>query len=229
MNRLVVVHQPDFLPWLGFFDRLLRADLYVVLDCVQYINRGWMHRDRIKTPLGPQWLSLSVKKSPRGTPMSEIHLSEEVRWRDDNLALIRQNYRSAPFADEVMPQLERLYRLPTTSLVEFNLASIAGIMEQFDIHTQLIMASSLNPQGKGNDLIVDILRSVGATHYLSGQGARAYFEPGPFAAAGIEVVWQDFAHPVYPQMHGSFVPMLSAIDLLFNCGVKRSRELLGSS
>ena len=229
MNRLVVVHQPDFLPWLGFFDRLLRADLYVALDCVQYINRGWMHRDRIKTPLGPQWLSLSVKKSPRGTPMREIRLSEEAQWRDGNLALIRQNYRSAPFVDDLMPHLETLYRLPTMSLVEFNLASIGMLMDQFDINTQLIMASSLSPQGKGNDLIVDILRRVGATHYLSGEGARAYFEPGPFAAAGIEVVWQDFEHPVYPQMHGAFVPMLSAIDMLFNCGVKRARELLRGS
>ncbi len=99
-------------------------------------------------------------------------------------------------------------------------------MRLFDIQIEMIAATSLSPQGKSNELLVDILRKIGADRYLSGVGARDYFRPEPFAAAGIEVTWQDFRHPVYSQLHGEFVPYLSSIDLLLNCGIDQSREIL---
>ena len=102
------------------------------------------------------------------------------------------------------------------------------LSELFDIAVPRVFASELQCTGTSNKLLVNILRKVGATHYLSGPGARAYFDPAPFVEAGIKVVWQDFEHPVYPQLHGEFIPYLSSIDMLFNCGVSQSRELLRS-
>jgi len=232
MTRTVVIHQPDFLPWLGFFDRLLKADLFIVLDHVQFVSgtaRSWMHRDRIKTPTGARWLSLSLQKAPLGTPIRDIRLAPDPAWRARNLNLVRENYRKALYFDYMFPQLERLYASSHTRLVDMNLDAIDLLCAAFDIHVERALSSEMSPAGASNEMLAELLRGSGATHYLSGLGAREYFDPAPFARAGVEVVWQDFTHPVYPQLHGPFVPMLSAVDMLFNCGVERSRDLLRSS
>ncbi len=229
MNKTVVIHQPDFIPYLGFFHRFLSSDQYLVLDHVQFVNgssRAWTHRDKIKTPKGAQWLSVSVHKAPRDTPINQIVLSDVVDWRSDNLRLLEANYRQAPFYDEIMPHLRRLYEQPVTMLADFNLCSIRMLMSLLDVERPMVLSSSLEPQGAKNELLVDLLQKVGASHYLSGVGARDYMDESIFRAAGIEVLWQDFRHPVYPQLFGDFEPYLSAIDVLFNCGVDASRRLL---
>ena len=228
MNKIVVIHQPDFLPHLAFFHRLLRADQWIVLDHVQFVNgtsRSWTHRDKIKTPRGPQWLTVSVRKAARDTPINAIELSE-TGWREQNLNLIRENYRDADHYNKIYPELEVLYGLPCTKLSEFTMASIRMLLRLFDIAIPTIISSTLQPAGHNNELLVDILQKVSATRYLSGTGALDYFDPAPFAGAGIGVDWQEFRHPVYPQLHGEFVPYLSSIDLLLNCGVDQSREIL---
>lgn len=229
MKKTVVIHQPDFVPYLGFFHRFLHADQYIVLDHVQFVtgtSRSWTHRDKIKTPAGERWLTLSVKKAPMGTPINQIELSETVNWAKDNLNLLAQNYRRAPFFDEVFPAVESLYRKPPRLMADFNLKSIELLMDLLDVRLPWVRSSELAPVGASNELLVDLLGKVGATHYLSGMGARGYMLPENFERAGIEVMWQDFRHPVYPQLFGPFVPYLSSLDALFNCGIEGSRELL---
>lgn len=229
MTKTVVIHQPDFIPYLGFFHRFLSADLYLVLDHVQFVNgtsRAWTHRDKIKTPKGAQWLSVSVQKVPRDTPINQVELSDAVDWRSANLRLLEANYCQAPFYEEIMPSLRSLYAEPARTLVDFNLSSIRMLMTLLDVERPMLLSSSLAPQGARNELLVDLLRKVGADQYLSGVGARDYMDESLFAAAGIKVLWQDFRHPVYPQLFGDFEPYLSAIDVLFNCGVEESRRLL---
>ena len=229
MSKTVVIHQPDFLSYLGFFHRLLQADLFVLLDCAQYVDgtrNAWMNRDKIKTPQGEKWLTVSVRRAPRNSQIREIELSDSIDWRAGNLNLLRENYKSAPFFAEIFPAVEELYAYQCEKLIDFNLRSIDLMLKLFDVHPAMQFASTLDPVGKKNDLLVDIRGKVGATHYLSGTGARDYFEPAPFERAGITVLWQEFKHPVYPQSHGDFLPYLSSIDLLFNCGISRSREIL---
>ncbi|OGO28993.1 MAG: hypothetical protein A2W33_07315 [Chloroflexi bacterium RBG_16_52_11] len=227
-KKVVVIHQPDFVPYLGFFHRFLHADFYIALDHVQFVhsNRSWTHRDKIKTEQGAKWLTLSVKKAPRDTAINQIELSTDIDWRQDNLRLLEQNYRKAPFYSELMPVIERLYARPFHLLRDFNMASIEMLMDMLDVRIPRMWSSSLEPVGSKNELLVDLLKKVSATHYLSGVGARDYFQPEPFAGAGIEVVWQNFSHPVYVQQFGEFVPYLSALDVLFNHGVMASREIL---
>lgn len=227
-KKVVVIHQPDFLPYLGFFDRLRDADLFILLDTAQFVDgtsRAWTHRDRIKTAAGEKWLTLAVQKHPHGTSIRDIRLAEGD-WRQRNLALIRENYRHAPFFAEIWPQLQALYATPGERLLDLNLAALTFAMAALGLEVPLRFASTLDAGGKKNELLANLLRQVEATHYLSGPGARAYFEPGPFQAAGVEVVWQDFHHPVYPQQFGPFLPNLSCIDLLLNCGTERSRHIL---
>ena len=228
-KKTVVIHQPDFVPYLGFFHRFLQADFFIALDHVQYVNgssRAWTHRDKIKTDQGEKWLTVSVKKAPRDTAINQIELSTDTGWRQDNLRLLEHNYRKAPFYVELMPEIERLYARPFLLLRDFNMASIEMLMEMLDVCIPWVWSSSLDPAGAKNELLVDLLQKVSATHYLSGVGARNYFRPEPFAQAGIEVVWQDFTHPVYAQQFGEFVPYLSALDVLFNHGIKASRDIL---
>ena len=227
--KTVVIHQPDFVPYLGFFHRLLYADLYVVLDHVQFVNgstRAWTHRDKIKTPHGERWLSISVRKAPRDTAINQVMLSTETDWRVANLRLLETNYKQSAFFHEIMPEVEALYGRPCSYLSEFTLQSIEMLMDMLDLSVPMVLSSKLNPHGSKNELLIDLLGKVGATHYLSGVGARAYFDPTPFQSAGIEVIWQHFDHPIYPQLFGEFVPYLSSLDMLFNCGTQRSRALL---
>lgn len=230
-KKVVVIHQPDFAPYLGFFHRFLHADLYIALDHVQFVSgtsRSWTNRDKIKTAQGEKWLTVSVEKAPRDTAINQIELSVGVDWRKDNLRLLEQNYRKAPYYAELMPEIERLYAQPFHALRDFNMASIEMLMDMLDVRIPWLWSSCLSPVGKKNELLVDLLKKVSATHYLSGVGARDYYDPEPFAKAGIEMIWQDFTHPVYTQQFGEFLPYLSALDVLFNHGITASRELLRS-
>ncbi len=227
MSKTVVIHQPDFLPYLGFFHRFLLANEWIILDHVQFLrnSKSWHHRDKIKCAQGEKWLTIAIQKCHQMTPINEVLLSD-TQWRADHLNLITANYRNAPFYMEIMPHIYRLYECRGERLVDFNLASIDMIKQLFDVSIPAVPASSLHPEGKANELLVDLLKKVEADTYLSGAGARAYYDPLPFDNAGINVMWQDFTHPVYPQLHGDFIPYLSSIDLLFNCGISESRHIL---
>ncbi len=229
-KKIVVIHQPDFAPYLGFFHRFLHADMYIALDSVQYVSssRGWTNRDKIKTAQGEKWLSVSVNKAPRHTAISQIELSTIIDWRQDNLRLLEHNYRKAPFYSELMPEVSQLYAKPFQLLRDFNMAFIEMLMDMLDVRIPWVWSSELDPVGTKNELLVNLLQKVAATHYLSGVGARDYFEAEPFTRAGIEVIWQDFTHPLYTQQFGEFVPFLSVLDVLFNHGIKTSQELLRS-
>jgi len=229
LTQTVVIHQPDFAPYLGFFHRFLRADLYIVLDHVQFVNgtaNSWTHRDKIKTPNGEQWLTLATRKAPRDTAINAIELSTTVDWATSNLNLLAQNYRKAPFYAEVMAQVERLYQEPPALMADFNLRVISWLMGCFDVVRPMVRSSTLDPQGQKNELLIDLLKKTNGTRYISGTGARGYMNEALFVEAGIAVDWQVFHHPVYPQMHGHFIPYLSAIDILMNCGLKGAKELL---
>lgn len=230
MVKTAVIHQPDFMPHIGFFHRLLQADIFILLDHVQFVNhstRSWTHRDKIKTANGERWLTISVVKAPHGTPINQIELAD-IDWREKNLNLLRENYHDAPYFAELFPRVQALYAVPGKRLVEFNTASIKMLMEWFGIEIPMINSSDMQPNGNKNELLVDLLKKAGANRYLSGLGARNYYQAGPFGDADIEVLWQQFTHPVYPQQFGEFIPYLSSIDLFFNCGIEPSRVILRS-
>ncbi len=226
--KVAVIHQPDFLPYLGFFHRLLYADVFVLLDHVQFVTNGrnsWTHRDKIKTAKGEQWLTVGVRKVSLGIPINQIMLAD-TDWRSENLNLLKENYRNAHYYPEIFPRLEELYAIPCERLVEFNVASIQLLMDWFELEIPVLYSSNLDPVGRKNELLVDMLGKIGATDYLSGVGARNYFSQEPYESAGIAVRWHEFSHPQYPQQFGEFIPYLSSIDVFFNCGIEGTRKIL---
>lgn len=228
-DKVVVIHQPDFMPYLGFFDRLLKADIFVILDNVQYVrdsSRAWTARDKIKTAQGEKWIKVGTKRAPLGTKINEIVLSEENNWRVSHINLFQENYRSAPYYDEIIPYIKELYDYRCKYLVDFNLKAIEMLLSLFDIKVQMVIASDLNVNGKNNELVINIIKKLSCRKYLSGIGARDYYVPELYEKAGIDVIWQNFTHPIYEQQYDGFIPYLSSVDLLFNCGIDKSRNIL---
>jgi hypothetical protein len=229
MSKIVVIHQPDFLSYIGFFHRLLHSDLYLILDDVQFVtgtSKSWMNRDKIKTQNGEKWLTVSVKKAPKLTNINQIDLNYSLNWQNQNLELLKQSYRKSKYYKEIIPYLEKLYSNKCEKLVDFNMASIFMLIDLFDIKIDIKYSSNLITSKTKSERLVELLTQVEATHYLSGIGAKDYHVDEPFDNANIEVVWQDFEHPVYTQLYDEFIPYLSSIDLLFNCGIKESRKIL---
>lgn len=223
----VCIHQPDFAPWIGFFDRLVRSDVYVVLDNVQFLRRGWHHRDKIKSLNGPKWLTVPVKKKGRYYQnINEVEIDDSRDWRRDHLNAIRSNYAKSPFLDETFFEIEEIYARPWARLIDFNIAVINLFIRAFDISASTVIGSTLGVTGTKNELLADIMKTVNGDTYLAGEGSRSYLEEELLNNRGIDVVWQSFHHPIYPQLHGEFTPGLSSLDFLFNCGAEDCKRIL---
>lgn len=215
---IVCIHQPDFVPHLGFFHRLLLADHFILLDDVKFIKDGWQHRDRIKSRNGSTWLTLSVRKGSHHQHINEVVMAEGNKWIDHNLNLLHECYSKAKYFPEVFPQVESIYRGDHRRMIDFNCALLDLAMGYFDISIPITRASEYGIATTSSTRLLALVQAKQGDTYYSGTGSRDYLDEEIFRAAGVRVIWQDFTHPVYPQLHGDFEPMLSCLDVLFNCG-----------
>lgn len=216
---IITIHQPDFMPWLGFFDRWHRADVLIVLDDVQFIRRGWQHRDKIKTAQGVQWLTLPVIKRHRfDQKINEVELDNSQNWRKKHLGQLRAAYGKAPGFKRMMDYMEYIYSYEYTYMIDLNVDLLRLFSKLLGIDTPAIASSKLPVRTTGSQRILDLVKLVGGTTYLTGTGSEDYLDEDLFREAGIKVVWQNYVHPVYSQLHGRFEPMLSVIDYLMNEG-----------
>jgi hypothetical protein len=215
------IHQPQYLAYLGFFHKIRHCDLFVVLDNVQFQKNGLQNRNKIKDSSAQGWQWLTVPVQHRfGQMISEVALNTAVPWQRKHWQAILSNYAAAPFFATYGPELKRLLEQEYATLTAVNMALTQWVMQAVGIETPIVYASELNVGGVQTELLVNICRVTGAGQYLSGPGGRQYMDLDAFAAAGIEVVWQEFNAPVYSQLFPgiSFIPNLSIIDPLFNCG-----------
>lgn len=219
MNKTICIHQPDFLPYLGFFDRLLKSDLFVVLDNVQFLRRGWHHRDKIKTLQGVQWLTVPIQKKNRYSQLiKDTKIENGTHWKRKHLSTIEQNYSKAPYFRQYIGGLQRIYEKSFDYLLDLNMELLQWSMGILGCSIKTVFASSLPVTSTGSLRLVEIVEFLGGTTYLSGTGAKAYLEEELFTARNLAVKWQNFIHPIYPQLFGNFVPNLSVLDCVLNCG-----------
>jgi len=215
----VVVLQPGYLPWLGFFDQLRRADVFVYYDDAQYDKHGWRNRNRIKTQNGPIWLTVPVRHRGEGFPkILDVEIDARTPWARKHLSSVRQAYARAPFLQRYLPALEELLAGKWERLVDLDLACAELMANWLGLRRRVERSSRLGIGGERSERLVGICRHFGAATYVSGDAAAAYLDVGLFERNGIAVEFQRYAHPTYPQRHGEFVPYLSALDLLLNCG-----------
>lgn len=221
----ICIHQPDFVPYLGFFQRLLLCEHFILLDDVQFIRRGWQHRDRIKGRNGSVWLTLSLRKGDYQQRINEVELSHDPKWINDNLNLLHECYGRAACFREVFPRVETIYHAGYRRMMDLNRAFLDMAMEYFAISIPMSWSSEYGVTATSSARLLALVQASRGDTYLTGQGSRDYLDEELFRTAGIRVLWQEFRHPVYPQLHGNFEPMLSCLDVLFNCGRDAGRVL----
>jgi hypothetical protein len=215
------IHQPNFLPYLGIFNKIKHSELLVIYDVAQYVRDRFDNRNQIKTERGPIWLTIPLRvKDSFLRRFHETPLPPEDYWKEKHLKTIRQNYCRAPYFDRYFPDIERIYLRPHASLAGISIAFIEYLMDKFAIRTPVVKTSDLGLELnlKSSEMLIEILRRVNATDYLAGASGRKYMDLAVMDRAGIRVEFQHFDHPTYRQLHGEFIPNLAAIDLLFNEG-----------
>lgn len=224
----VVILQPGYLPWLGFFDQMLRSDVFVYFDDVQYDKHGWRNRNRIKSATGPIWLTVPVLNTGRqGQKINEVEIDNRSPWARKHITAIAQTYAKGPHLKRYLPQLDALLTRHWESLVELDLAVVDLICNWIGIERQIERASCLGIGGEQSERLLNICKHFQADRYLSGDSAQNYLDVKLFSHEGVQVEWQSYCHPTYPQLHGKFAPYLSVLDLVMNVGEKSLDVLTG--
>jgi len=219
--------QPYFAPYPGFFEKILASDVFVVLDAVQF-PRGttWLSRNRFKNDRGTLWLTAPVRKKGLGLqPIDKVRLLPDDRWRHKHLAALKSAYARAPWFADHLPWLTDLLSGRHEHLLELNMAVISHLAAHFGITTRIVRQTALGTSNTGPALLVEICRKVGADTFLAQQPAAKYLDPMAFDRADLGLRFFRPGLAVYPQLWGAFVPNLSSLDMLFNCG-PRSAEIL---
>jgi hypothetical protein len=229
-GRRVVILQPSYLPWLGHFDQLYKSDVFVLYDDVQYDKHGWRNRNRIKTANGPRWLTVPVLHRgnvERAIPIKEIQIDGHADWRRKHLLTIEMSYLKAPFFARYAPYLKEIYGREWTLLADLTIETTIWLARDLGLKTKFVRSSELGIAGDRNTRLVEILRHVGATHYITGPSASSYMDEGLFAAAGISIEYMAYSYPEYPQLHPPYDPQVSILDLLFMTGPDAGGHIWG--
>lgn len=212
--------QPTYLPWIGYFDLIDQADIFVFLDSVQFNRRSWQQRNRVKGHDQVLWLTVPVlSKGRRDQRILAVEIDQSAGFPEKHLRTISYLYEKAPFFDNHFGQLSAILRKAHHRLADLNIEVIRWLCSELGITTDLMTSSSLAVDGTKVDLLVSICQTLGAQRYISAEGSRGYIEENNlFEAKGIELVYHAYSHPEHTQLHGPFVPYMSVLDLLFNEG-----------
>lgn len=218
----VVILQPSYIPWRGVFDQIRKADLFIFYDDVQYDKHGWRNRNQIKTKQGKQWLTVPVHSTgvTQGIPINQVHIDWSKPWAENHLKALTFSYAKAPFFKKYLPLLEEFYARRDALIADFTIATTITLARTLGIeHTRFLRSSELGGiDGQKTNRLIQILRAVGATHYISGPSASGYIEQDKFDAAGITLEYMTYNYPEYPQLYPPFDGNVSILDLLFMVG-----------
>jgi hypothetical protein len=229
---IVAAHQPHFMPWLGYLDKLAKADLFVVMDDLQYEAQNYQNRQRVKLHAGAQWLTVPLERGTQGDRICDKRIdnsgSTRQHWQRRTWLTLEINYRRAPFWKRYADELYSVFAQTWVSLLELDMRMLELARMWFDIRTPIVRASSLALTGHKTDRLIDLCRKTDARCYISGGGgSTGYLDVERMGRAGIGVIWQHFEHPRYEQRYPEvgFLSHLGFIDMLLNCG-EASREML---
>ena len=218
-RHVVAAHQPAYLPWLGYFHRIARADTFVFLDDVQFEKNSYTNRNQIKTKAGPLWLTVPVCKGGHtSTTMLSTMVDDRTNWRRKHLESIRQAYSRAPHFEACFGRLEELYGEQEVLLKDVCLRHLMFWMRVLDLKTKVIQLHELQVSERKSALVLAICKALSADTYISGPFGRDYLDMALFQEAGVAVEFDRFVHPTYPQLHGAFVPNLGIVDAWMNLG-----------
>ncbi len=220
MSKIIGVHQPNYIPWPGFFYKVIKSDVFVFLDNVQFSRRSFTHRNRVKgSQSNTIWLTVPVyKKGMFYQKINEVMINKTEKWQKKHFGTLLMNYANAPFFHYYRDRLQGIYAEGWERLVDFNIELLKFTMKELKIKKEIYSASQLNVKGRKTELLISIIKELGGDTYLSGAGGRNYLDEDMFKKEKISVRYYQYGSFVYPQLWGKFIPNLSILDLLFNCG-----------
>jgi hypothetical protein len=218
----VVILQPSYIPWRGYFDQIRRADLFIFYDDVQYDKHGWRNRNQIKTAQGKQWLTIPVhsKGVTEGIPIKDVRIDWSKPWAKNHRKALTISYSKAPCFKTYLPLLESFYDRRDVYLADFTIETTIQLTRELGNSSTRFMRSSelAGIDGVKTDRLIQILKQVGATHYISGPSARDYIEQSKFDAAGITLEYMEYNYAESPQLYPPYDPYVSVLDLMFMLG-----------
>jgi len=223
---ILTAHQPVYLPWLGLFHKIYLSDLYCIFDIAQYQTKDYNNRNLIKTHQGPIWLSVPVEsKDHFQKKLCDIRIINNG-WNKKHLKSIQLSYKNSAFYKDYIEGVEHiLVGTIFEFLTDLNTDILKFMLKAFDITVPIVKASDYDFCGYKSDLVLDMCLKLNADKYIFGSQGNNYANINSFNTNNIKVFFQDYKHPIYRQLHGNFLPNMSALDLLFNLGPK-SKEIL---
>jgi hypothetical protein len=229
---IVAAHQPHYLPWLGYLDKIARADLFVVMDDLQFETQNFQNRQRVKLSTGAAWLTVPLNRGSQSDRICDKQIinspNPRHHWQHRHWETIRNNYSRSPYFATYADELHDVYTRRWENLIDLDRHMLSLAMQWLDIRTPIITSSQLMLTGQKTDRLIDMCTKLRATTYYTGSGgSTSYLDVDALARAGVTVEWQHFVHPSYPQRHprAGFCSHLGFLDLVLNCG-PASREIL---
>ena len=219
-------HQPEYLPYIGYFYKIAKCDAFILVDHIQYAKKDFQNRNYIKSSSGPLLLTVPVKTSDKfEQKIYEVMIDERLPWRRKHLGSIINCYQKSPYYKEHIGFFKDLYSRNWTNLLDLNVEIIDYVSEQLHIKKKWLYSSEYNFEKNKDELLIEMCKKLNFDTYLSGQGGKNYVNDRKFEASDLKHIYTDFQHPTYPQQFGEFKPYMSTIDLLFNMG-ERSKDIL---
>lgn len=221
MGRVVAIHQPNFFPWLGYFDKIRRSDVFIFLDAVDYPRSGsggmgsWTNRVKLSIQGQSRWVTCPVRRVPLGSSILSVSIDDKQPWRSKLLKTLDANYRKASWYDRALSTLRPLIEYHSTNLSDFNINAIRSISEELGLSSEFVRQSDLSFKGSATDLLISLVREVDGDTYLAGGGAGGYQEDALFPLNNVELIYQNFEDTIYGPKE-SFINGLSVIDFMMN-------------
>lgn len=227
-GNIISIHQPNFIPWLGYFYKIHQSDIFVFLDDVQFSNQGMHNYHYIKTSQGSFRLKVPVHKKFKEN-INQVQINYNLNWKDKHFKTLIANYRRSPFFDEVYHDIQKLYNADYKNLAHFNREIIEFICKKMGITTKFINSSALNFHSMREQKIIDICVALNGKVYYSGTGAKSYQNEESFKERGLELRYSGFKIFSYPQLWGDFQSNVTILDYLMNCGYNWEQVLSNQS
>ena len=227
----VAIHQPHYFPWLGYLSKMASVDNFILMDEVQLTDSSNMYRNQLITLNGQiKYITIPfLKDNYKHISYNKLEINKSVNWQKNHSNFIRENYYKSSYFDEIWNLISYIFNKEFISLFDVAFETIIILKKIFNISTDIIFQSNLDypKESKKNNLVLNLCIATKSDFYLSGKGGLKYMELDPFKDNHIEVCFQEFTMPAYNQFSSpnKFITGVSSLDMLFNCGIEKSREL----
>ena len=220
MQKRVVISQSMYFPWVGLLEQIRLADVFVHYDDVPFSKGSFSNRVQVKTASGIRWLTVPLQNVHLGQKIDEVELDERKDWRSQHRDILRQAHLKSPFRDDMLSLIDRVFALPATTLADIARASLMALTDYFGLSINKVFLDSKHMEigGVSTQRVLNIVRELQGTQYITGHGARNYLDHPLFEQSGIAVQYMQYRCIPYPQMQGNFTPYVTALDLIANCG-----------